>query len=49
VVKEQEPKQDDEMPTPTPHSDEVIQEPVSPAQQSKMRSIVFHFKFPMTP
>jgi hypothetical protein len=35
VVKEQEPKQDDEMPTPTPHSDEVIQEPVSPAQQSK--------------
>jgi hypothetical protein len=35
VVKEREPKQDDEVPTPTPHSDEVIQELVSPAQQSK--------------
>jgi hypothetical protein len=35
VIKEQKLKQDDEVPTPTPHSDEVIQEPVSPAQQSE--------------
>jgi hypothetical protein len=35
VIKEQKPKQDDEVPTRAPHSDEVIQEPVSPAQQSE--------------
>jgi hypothetical protein len=35
VIKEKKPKQDDEVPTPAPHSDEVIQEPVSPAQQSE--------------
>jgi hypothetical protein len=35
VIKEQRPKQDDEVPTPAPHSDEVIQEPVSPTQQSE--------------
>jgi hypothetical protein len=35
VIKEQKAKQDDEVPTPFPHSDEVIREPISPAQQSK--------------
>jgi hypothetical protein len=35
VIKEQKPKQDDEVPTRAPPSDEVIQEPVSPAQQSE--------------
>jgi hypothetical protein len=35
VIKEQEPKQDDEVSTGAPPSDEVIQEPVSLVQQSK--------------
>jgi hypothetical protein len=35
VIKEQEPKQDDEVSTRAPPSDEVIQEPVSPVQQSE--------------
>jgi hypothetical protein len=35
VIKEQEPKQDDEVSTCAPPSDEVIQEPVSPVQQSE--------------
>jgi hypothetical protein len=35
VIKEQEPKQDDEVSTRAPPSDEVVQEPVSPVQQSE--------------
>jgi hypothetical protein len=35
VIKEQEPKQDDEVSTCAPPADEVIQEPVSPVQQSE--------------
>jgi hypothetical protein len=35
MIKEKKPKQDDEVPTRAPPSDEVIREPVSPAQQSE--------------
>jgi hypothetical protein len=35
VIKEQEPEQDDEVSTCAPPADEVIQEPVSPVQQSE--------------
>jgi hypothetical protein len=35
VIEEQQPKQDDEVPTCAPPADEVIQEPVSPVQQSE--------------
>ena len=35
MIKEKKPKQDDELPTRSPPSDEIIQEPISPAQQSE--------------
>jgi hypothetical protein len=44
VVEEREPKQDDEVPTLTPHYDEVIQEPVSPTQQSEDEVSRFPFQ-----
>jgi hypothetical protein len=41
VIKEQKPKQDDELPTRAPPFDEVIQEPISPAQQSEDEASCF--------
>jgi hypothetical protein len=43
MIKEKEPKQDDEVSTCAPLSDEVMQEPVSPVQQSEEE--VSHFLF----
>jgi hypothetical protein len=44
VIKEQEPKQDDEVSTCTPPSDKAIQEPVSPAQQNDNEVSCFPFQ-----
>jgi hypothetical protein len=49
MIKEQEPKQDDEVSTCAPPSDEPIQEPISPAQQKDDEVSRFPFQDPMTP
>ena len=44
MIKEQEPKQDHEVPTYAPPSDEAIQEPFSPAQQKDDEVSCFPFQ-----
>jgi hypothetical protein len=44
VIKEQEPKQDHEVPTYAPPSDEAIQEPFSPAQKNDDEVSCFPFQ-----
>jgi hypothetical protein len=49
VIKDQQPKQDDEVPTCSPPSDEAIQEPFSPHNKRTMRLVSFHFRILITP